>query len=765
MPANFPNPGTAIGTRARRAIQKSSVKLGPGAEPTWAGITITGLTASRLACTDADKKLASVADLTSWIAGTTNRVTVVDDGDGSITLSGPQDIHTGASPTFANMILADGGALKVADGSPQIVLDNTNGYITTPVGVLHGVGHAAPPYTLTVGSADGSDALGFYHDNTDAYVKWTDGGIILQSDEGTNAITYVNIKGKGNGQGILRVYDQDNAEYIQFNPFSGRGYLSIFGTSPVSLILQKAGNIPVEIFAESPEGNTAKFKIYGYKNNDSLRSLEIGVGVDVADTASFDGLSNYWFDGSIAAANYTAANLLTACATNAGGLDFTAASKTLSIDETETISNYHTDARAATWLAANHETTYTHSDIALNTTHRGSNGSDHSYLDQAVTIAASPTFAGLDLTGLTDEYVPYVSASGFADSPLYRVAANRWKFEGTASGINWGLEILNLDTTGVARVLAHNGAAACTFESVGVNWEGGNSAVGDMREGNSAAIVASNARLNIGCSGGPISFYAGGFDAANKIANISTAGLTMIAGDTILPDGGALKVADGSPQIVLDNTNGYIEMTGGNVGINTATPDTKLQVVGDCKFGDDNTNYASFASDGELTLTGTARFTNEKPATEVTHGLLETPAWQFANQAVEANQESVTFGMRIPERMDRSVAPTLGIGWSADGISPGVCEWRLEYLWISPGESTAAAAQETLSATGTATATANGMVVTSISGIDVPSETDVCIHCRLTRLSAGGNDTIADTVELHGVCLSWTSNKLGGTVS
>lgn len=45
----------------------------------------------------------------------------------------------------------------------------------------------------------------------------------------------------------------------------------------------------------------------------------------------------------------------------------------------------------------------------------------------------------------------------------------------------------------------------------------------------------------------------------------------------------------------------------GNVGINTTTPDAKLQVVGDCKFGDDNTNYASFASDGELTLTGTAR--------------------------------------------------------------------------------------------------------------------------------------------------------------
>ena len=44
-----------------------------------------------------------------------------------------------------------------------------------------------------------------------------------------------------------------------------------------------------------------------------------------------------------------------------------------------------------------------------------------------------------------------------------------------------------------------------------------------------------------------------------------------------------------------------------NVGIGTASPDTKLQVVGDTKLGDDNTNYASFGTDGTQTFTGTAR--------------------------------------------------------------------------------------------------------------------------------------------------------------
>lgn len=103
-----------------RAINKlASNKLGPGATPTFAGMTITGsltiggsltlssLTASRLMATDGSKAVSSVASLTSWVAGTTNQVTVTDDGDGTVTLSTPQDIHTGANPTFDGINLTD----------------------------------------------------------------------------------------------------------------------------------------------------------------------------------------------------------------------------------------------------------------------------------------------------------------------------------------------------------------------------------------------------------------------------------------------------------------------------------------------------------------------------------------------------------------------------------------------------------------------------------------------------------------------------------
>src|SRR3990167_5407379 len=68
---------------------------------TVASITVQNLTPNRLVASDGTKTLASVANLQSWIAGTANQVITADDGDGTITLSLPQNIHTAATPQFA----------------------------------------------------------------------------------------------------------------------------------------------------------------------------------------------------------------------------------------------------------------------------------------------------------------------------------------------------------------------------------------------------------------------------------------------------------------------------------------------------------------------------------------------------------------------------------------------------------------------------------------------------------------------------------------
>ena len=57
------------------------------------------LTASRLMSTDASKTVVST-DITSWLADTTNQITITDDGDGSATVSLPAAIYVPDGQVF-----------------------------------------------------------------------------------------------------------------------------------------------------------------------------------------------------------------------------------------------------------------------------------------------------------------------------------------------------------------------------------------------------------------------------------------------------------------------------------------------------------------------------------------------------------------------------------------------------------------------------------------------------------------------------------------
>lgn len=119
------------------------------ASPSFTGLTLSGLTASRLLASDGSKALASVANLASWVAGTTNRVSVTDDGDGTVTLSTPQDTHTGASPTFADVTIGGNSA---------------NTHITGTGSTVHGLGSistltgSSGVYTPTVSNTSNLDS-------------------------------------------------------------------------------------------------------------------------------------------------------------------------------------------------------------------------------------------------------------------------------------------------------------------------------------------------------------------------------------------------------------------------------------------------------------------------------------------------------------------------------------------------------------------------------------------------------------------------------
>lgn len=119
-------------TGVRKAIQQiSSTKLGPTAAPIFAGLTLSGLTANRLVATDASKALVS-SDLYSWVTETPNRVLISDDGDGTITFTLPQDIHTDASPIFVGLTLSGltASRLMASDGSKALVSSDLVSWVT-----------------------------------------------------------------------------------------------------------------------------------------------------------------------------------------------------------------------------------------------------------------------------------------------------------------------------------------------------------------------------------------------------------------------------------------------------------------------------------------------------------------------------------------------------------------------------------------------------------------------------------------------------------
>ena len=184
----------------------------------------------------------------------------------------------------------------------------------------------------------------------------------------------------------------------------------------------------------------------------------------------------------------------------------------------------------------------------------------------------------------------------------------------------------------------------------------------------------------------------------------------------------------------------------------------------------DSSNYVEFAYDGELGLAGTARvYKNEwilpgafqapgtKPAASVEHGLFM--AWEFSDNT----DDTLTGVIRLPQDMDRTDAPQFKIGWDSDTADPGnnskQATWQLEYLYRAQNEDVTAGADDTLSATTSASTTTNGLTITTITGMAAPEATDQLLIVRIKRLGAA--DSLGDVAYLDGCGLRYTANKLG----
>lgn len=204
-------------------------------------------------------------------------------GDGALTITTVDAAAANGDITFSpdgNTIISTGD-VSIANGLTVDTDTLVVGAVTKTVGIKT----AATTFPgLNIGSADGSDLIGIYHDNANAFIKWNDGILSLQTDEGTDTNTIVNIIPKGTGRAQLNL---DSFIYVRFRQ----------GDLQIDAIPGAAVNY--RLFRDAMDGETREFQIRGFRSGDSQRTLEVGVGVDAADTVSFDGLSNYWFDGTI----------------------------------------------------------------------------------------------------------------------------------------------------------------------------------------------------------------------------------------------------------------------------------------------------------------------------------------------------------------------------------------------------------------------------------------------------------------------------------
>lgn len=226
-------------------------------------------------------------------------------------------------------------------------------------------------------------------------------------------------------------------------------------------------------------------------------------------------------------------------------------------------------------------------------------------------------------------------------------------------------------------------------------------------------------------------------------------------------------------EIYHDDTDAIFNVPAGDGGLITKINGSnriKVTSAGLIQLGDAGvTNYAQFAADGELNLFGTARVIRDawipfnairapgtKPATYVDHGI--SGAWEFS----DATDDTIVGNIKFPNDMDHSIAPSVCVGWSTNtAVDTETAVWQLEYLYTQVGEDTSAAAQATITVDSNAIAQADGLILAVFPAMDIPHADDVCIHFRIKRLGADGNDDLTDTTELHGIVMRYTSNKLG----
>jgi len=156
--------------------------------------------------------------LPASVLGTTNQITVTDNGDGTITLSTPQDIHTGASPTFAALT-------RIGTALNNLAVSASGNLSFNGTARIDWTKHTANAVTTTFGTPTGSV--------TDLQTR-NDGNVYQVAESASDGIqtdvTFTNVSAF-NWIGLLTVYKGIASHIIgvlgEIAPFDGSAWATL----------------------------------------------------------------------------------------------------------------------------------------------------------------------------------------------------------------------------------------------------------------------------------------------------------------------------------------------------------------------------------------------------------------------------------------------------------------------------------------------------------------------------------------------------------
>lgn len=221
-------------------------------------------------------------------------------------LSGILNVDT----TFSEILTppgSDGEVIYNNDGAygadPTFSFNDTTKAVTAQQ-LIQSKSSSSVPFIVK--STDGSNQINIYHNNTNSYIEWNDGRLVIQSIEGTNNDTWVRFLGRGTGRALYQVSTSDLKNTILVEASHNRTHIRATGADTPALELQSTADKPIKIFTDAAEGETPLWQHFGWGTGSGGReSLDISVEKYAANTADFIGLENYLFGGNLITKNFT----------------------------------------------------------------------------------------------------------------------------------------------------------------------------------------------------------------------------------------------------------------------------------------------------------------------------------------------------------------------------------------------------------------------------------------------------------------------------